>query len=152
MWLGDGFFIAPERRHERGGSFKLASDGRLITEQGFEVLGDGGPVTLPRDNKSSTQRAITADGDQLGTWTSSPSPTPKPWRGGAEPVQIRKGSRATEGSAHGCSVQQGRPKKRMWRLWASWWYDGGPTRLWGYQKMMTADTITLVINKVGQIS
>ncbi len=47
---GDGFFkvMTPQGEfYTRNGHFRLTSEGRLITEQGFPVLGDGGEITLP---------------------------------------------------------------------------------------------------------
>lgn len=48
--LGDGFFKVrtPDGDYmTRDGSFKLTSDNRLVTPRGFEVLGEGGPITIP---------------------------------------------------------------------------------------------------------
>ncbi|HET6466575.1 MAG TPA: flagellar basal-body rod protein FlgF [Nitrospiria bacterium] len=47
---GDGFFgvQTPEGvRYTRNGHFKMDDQGRIITSQGFPVLGGGGPITLP---------------------------------------------------------------------------------------------------------
>lgn len=47
---GEGFFKVRTGNGDyltRNGSFRLAGDGRLLTEQGFEVLGTGGPITIP---------------------------------------------------------------------------------------------------------
>ncbi len=57
---GEGFFKIRAGDGEyltRNGSFQLAPDGRLITEQGFEVMGGGGPLILPMD------AAISVGGD-----------------------------------------------------------------------------------------
>ena len=42
----------------RGGSLDVDADGMLVTTSGLQVLGDGGPIQIPRD----TQVAIAADG------------------------------------------------------------------------------------------
>ena len=45
---GEGFFKVRTANGDyltRNGAFQLSSDGTLITEQGFEVLGNGGPIT-----------------------------------------------------------------------------------------------------------
>lgn len=49
---GDGFFVvqSPDgERLTRGGQFRLAEDGSLITAQGFPVQSEGGALTLPTD-------------------------------------------------------------------------------------------------------
>lgn len=47
---GDGFFTVRTPQgdyYTRNGHFRLTPEGTLITEQGFEVLGDGGEITIP---------------------------------------------------------------------------------------------------------
>lgn len=47
---GSGFFKVRTEQgdfYTRNGHFRLTAEGRLITEQGFAVLGDGGEITLP---------------------------------------------------------------------------------------------------------
>lgn len=47
---GEGFFTVqtPDgERYTRAGHFQVAEDGTLITPQGFAVLADGGPITVP---------------------------------------------------------------------------------------------------------
>lgn len=58
---GGGFFTVqtPDgERYTRAGHFQLAEDGTLITPQGFPILADGGPITLPTD----TEIQIATDG------------------------------------------------------------------------------------------
>ncbi|SKA86525.1 flagellar basal-body rod protein FlgG [Paucidesulfovibrio gracilis DSM 16080] len=58
--VGDGFFRVrtPDGDYlTRNGSFRLNSEGTLITEQGFEVLGTGGPLSIPPE-----ARNVTVDG------------------------------------------------------------------------------------------
>ena len=46
---GDGFFVVQTpagRMYTRGGNFRLDSEYRLVTREGYPVLGDGVPVTL----------------------------------------------------------------------------------------------------------
>ena len=53
--VGEGFFKVRSPKGDfmtRSGSFQLASDGRLITEQGYEVLSGGSPITLPTASRS----------------------------------------------------------------------------------------------------
>lgn len=98
-------------RMTRSGSFQLASDGRLITEQGFEVLGDGGTaITLPRDNKITidAKGRITADGVQISILDMVDVSDPKALEPqGKNLFSIKKGSRATEIPPEDLSVQQG---------------------------------------------
>ena len=44
--------------YTRGGSLDINADGNLVTTSGLTVLGDGGPIQIPRDS----QVAIAADG------------------------------------------------------------------------------------------
>ena len=47
---GEGFFKIRTPQgdyYSRNGHFRLDAEGMLITEQGFQVLGDGGEITLP---------------------------------------------------------------------------------------------------------
>ncbi|MEF2145067.1 MAG: flagellar basal-body rod protein FlgF [Desulfovibrionaceae bacterium] len=55
--VGEGFFKVrtPDGDYlTRNGSFQLSSDGTLITEQGFEVLGEGGPIVMPQSASQVT--------------------------------------------------------------------------------------------------
>jgi flagellar basal-body rod protein FlgF len=53
--------------YTRGGSFDVSSEGTLVTRSGLAVLGDGGPIQIPRDTAVSigsdgTVSAKSADG------------------------------------------------------------------------------------------
>jgi len=52
---GNGFIAVQNKNGEevytRAGSFKLDSTGRLLTNTGFAVLGNGGPIALPPTEK-----------------------------------------------------------------------------------------------------
>ena len=66
--VGDGFFKVRTPNGDfmtRSGSFTMASDGRLLTEQGFEVLGGDSPITIPPANRVTIDAngAIFADGN-----------------------------------------------------------------------------------------
>ena len=68
---GEGFFRIRTGNGDyltRNGSFQLSGDGRLVTEQGFEVLGSGGPVILPQGAPVTidTQGVIRSGNDQVG--------------------------------------------------------------------------------------
>ncbi len=50
---GEGFFVVQTpygERYTRNGSFVLGSEGMLLTQQGFPVLGDDGPIRLQLNN------------------------------------------------------------------------------------------------------
>lgn len=70
--VGEGFFRVrtPDGDYlTRNGSFQLSSEGTLITEQGFEVLGTGGPVAIPPGTRNVSIDAagqIRADEQVLG--------------------------------------------------------------------------------------
>jgi flagellar basal-body rod protein FlgF len=69
---GDGFFAiqtAAGERYTRNGHFTLNQDGIIVTEQGDQLLGDGGPVTITADDGDITFGAdgtITGKQGQLG--------------------------------------------------------------------------------------
>lgn len=69
---GEGFFKVETPQGEfysRNGHFRLTAEGRLITEQGFGVLGDGGEITIPPGFKNiniAENGEIYADGNLVG--------------------------------------------------------------------------------------
>jgi flagellar basal-body rod protein FlgG len=143
----------------RNGSFQLASDGRLITEQGYEVLGDGGtPVTLPRDNKIviDAKGRITADGNLVAQLdlvdVSNPLALEK---AGRNLFRIKKNSQAGEVEPTELSVQQGYLEKSNVEIVSELVNMMEAQRAFEInQKIMTTTDgmESLVINKVGQIS
>lgn len=51
---GEGFFTIQTPngiRYTRNGNFTINSEGLLVTQQGFPVLGEGGPIELMRDKE-----------------------------------------------------------------------------------------------------
>lgn len=70
--VGDGFFRVrtPDGDYmTRNGSFRLNSEGALVTEQGFEVLGEGGPINIPAGTTAVTVDSagqVRADNDVVG--------------------------------------------------------------------------------------
>ncbi len=157
--VGDGFFKVRSPQGDfltRSGSFTLASDGRLLTEQGFEVLGGDSPVTLPRDNNLTIDAtgAIFADGNQVGTLDLTSVSDPKALeKVGQNLYQIKRGSQATEQPPVGLTVQQGYLEKANVEIVGELVNMMEAQRAFEiYQKIMTTtDTMeSLVINKVGQ--
>lgn len=68
---GDGFFAVQTPQGEqytRGGDFTRNSQGQLSTENGYPVLGKGGPIQLGQGNITvSPDGEVTAGGNTLGT-------------------------------------------------------------------------------------
>lgn len=157
---GDGFFKVRTPKGDfltRNGSFQLAADGRLVTEQGFEVLGGGSPITLPRDTKVQIDGngAIRVDGNQVGELDLANVSDPKAIeKVGKNLYQIRKGSKATEIPPAGLQVQQGYLEKANVEIVGELVNMMEAQRAFEiYQKLMTTtDSMeSLVINKVGQV-
>jgi flagellar basal-body rod protein FlgF len=141
----------------RSGSFTLADDGRLITEQGFEVLGNGGtPVVLPRDNKIvvDSKGRVSADGTQLAELDLADVSDPKALEKlGKNLFRIKKGSQATEVASEDISVQQGYLEKSNVEIVTEMVNMMEAQRAFEInQKIMTTTDgmESLVINKVGQ--
>ena len=67
---GSGFFAvqAPNGvQYTRNGNFHLTRDGALVTAQGYPVLGNNGPITLPSGNAEiSSAGVISVNGDVAG--------------------------------------------------------------------------------------
>lgn len=69
---GDGFFKIRTPQgdfYSRNGHFRLDAEGTLITEQGFQVLGDGGEIVIPPGISNLTiaeDGRIFGDGLELG--------------------------------------------------------------------------------------
>ncbi len=47
---GEGFFAIEGNKYTRRGDFQLNSEGMLVTKDGEQVLGENGPIQLPRGN------------------------------------------------------------------------------------------------------
>jgi len=159
--VGEGYFKVrtPEGdRLTRSGSFQLASDGRLLTEQGYEVLGDGGALVLPRDTNIQIDMngRIKADGEDIGVLDLVNVSDPKALvKQGKNLFSIRQGSRATEIPVDGASVQQGYLEKSNVEIVSEMVNMMEAQRAFEInQKIMTTTDgmESLVINKVGQIS
>ncbi len=157
--VGEGFLKVRTPQGDfltRNGSLQLSADGRLITEQGFEVLGGGSAITLPRDNKIliDAKGIISADGSQIGALdvvnVSDPKSVEKV---GKSLHRIRKGSNATEIPAENMQVQQGYLEKSNVEIVGEMVNMMEAQRAFEInQKIMTTtDSMeSLVINKVGQ--
>jgi flagellar basal-body rod protein FlgG len=71
--IGNGYFVVEggpggEERYTRQGSFKLAGDGMLVTNDGYPVLGEGGAIYLTGSNiEINVAGEIFADGVPVDT-------------------------------------------------------------------------------------
>jgi flagellar basal-body rod protein FlgF len=158
--VGEGFFKVRSPQGDfltRNGSFQLSSDGRLITEQGYEVLGGGSAISLPRDNKLKidSKGVISADNAVVGTIDLvNVSDQKSLEKVGKNLYQIRKGSRATEIPPENLQVQQGYLEKSNVEIVGEMVNMMEAQRAFEInQKIMTTtDSMeSLVINKVGQV-
>lgn len=64
---GDGFFAVqtPQgERYTRAGSFTLDANGQLVTHDGYLVIGNGGPITLPQGEITIGEDGSVAVGNQ----------------------------------------------------------------------------------------
>ena len=68
---GDGWFVVQAKsgiRYTRGGALRTAADGTLVTPDGSPVLGDAGPITIPRGQVViGADGRIEVDGAAVGT-------------------------------------------------------------------------------------
>ncbi|WP_438266911.1 flagellar hook-basal body protein [Heliorestis convoluta] len=68
--IGDGYFVVntPEgERYTRNGHFTFRNDGTLITQEGYEVQGQNGNITIPTDSEFTIDRAgrILIEGEEI---------------------------------------------------------------------------------------
>jgi len=117
--VGNGFFKVrtPEGTEyfTRSGSFQIAGDGRLITEQGFEVVGQGGGgITLPRGSQVQVDAAgqIRSGNEVVGALQiSAVSDMRALEQVGGNLYRLRPNSRAEETAPTELTVQQGALEK-----------------------------------------
>ncbi|MDH4100410.1 MAG: flagellar basal-body rod protein FlgF [Nitrospirota bacterium] len=68
---GDGFLVVQTPagvRYTKNGSLSLDSNNRLVTKQGYPVLGEGGPIVLDGTRiEINPAGAISVDGSQVGS-------------------------------------------------------------------------------------
>ncbi|MFN7927445.1 MAG: flagellar basal-body rod protein FlgF [Blastocatellia bacterium] len=69
---GQGFLVVQTPRGERytrAGAFTLNADGQLVTQQGDLVVGESGPIAIPRGKNTigiGTDGSVSADGQTIG--------------------------------------------------------------------------------------
>ena len=69
--MGDGYFTVETPRGEaytRKGAFKLDNTGTIVTSEGYRVLSESGPVSIPEGGTISVQNdgTVIVDGSQTG--------------------------------------------------------------------------------------
>ncbi|MBU5611500.1 flagellar basal-body rod protein FlgF [Geomonas azotofigens] len=69
---GDGFFAVSTPQgtaYTRQGNFHLTGNGRLVTADGYEVQGSGGPITVPASGKVEIGSGgqVSVNGNAVGT-------------------------------------------------------------------------------------
>ena len=68
--VGNGFFQVQGEEgvlYTRSGRFMIDSEGYLVTIEGYQVLGEGGPINLGTDDISSNRDGVIfADGQEVG--------------------------------------------------------------------------------------
>lgn len=77
---GDGFFVVntPDGlAYTRQGNFRMASDGTLVTVDGFPVMGQGGPIKIQGGKvEIDATGAVSVDGNPAGTISIMDFPKP----------------------------------------------------------------------------
>ncbi len=114
---GNGFFnvLTPQGQLvTKNGAFTRNAEGTLVTKQGFPVVGDGGPITIPEDAKTihiSLDGNIYADNAQIGTLqiTAYSNASQSLEKVGLNLYKVREGATAEELPAfeNGVTVRQG---------------------------------------------
>lgn len=114
---GEGFFrvMTPDgEAYTRGGSFRLSAEGQIVDASGRQLLGEGGPVTLPRGEvQIADDGTVSVDGvviDKLSTVVfEDPSVLTKVGgnlyvANGAAPAQAEEPARILQGYIEGSNV------------------------------------------------
>ena len=108
---GDGFFVVntPQgKAYTRQGNFHLDGSGKVVTADGYEVQGNGGPITIKGgsieiDNKGG----VFVDGSQVGTLGIVDFPKPYQLQKSGSTLFIPDGPGSTEQPVTNTSVRQG---------------------------------------------
>jgi flagellar basal body rod protein FlgG len=107
---GDGFLVVKTdqgERYLRGGSFTLDPTGQIVTEDGYTVLGEGGPIILPPGEvRVERDGNILVDGATMGRLRVE--------RPGASPV--REGANRWVPDGEGETVERAEVKIRQGHL------------------------------------
>lgn len=109
---GEGFFVVQAEagtRYTRNGSFRLDSEGTLVSADGLPVLGDGGPIQIEEGAKVTIdeQGNVFADAEQVGTLRLVTFDTPYPLEKAGDNLFMLKDPQAQEKPPERLAVAQG---------------------------------------------
>lgn len=108
---GDGFFVVntPQgRAFTRQGNFHLDANNKLVNADGYDVLANGGPVTI-RGGKIviDSKGGVFADGRQVGTLEIVDFPKPYPLQKAGSVQFVPDGTGGSEQPAKSVNIKQG---------------------------------------------
>lgn len=108
---GDGFFVVntPQgRAYTRRGNFQLDSSGQLITADGYEVVGSGGPIRIAGSNVNIDGKGgVFVDGTQVGSLAVVDFPKPYQLRKASSSLFVPASPGVAEQPAAKTEVRQG---------------------------------------------
>ncbi|TWJ18052.1 flagellar basal-body rod protein FlgF [Geobacter argillaceus] len=108
---GDGFFAVntPQgRAYTRQGNFQRNAAGRLVTNDGYEVVGSGGPVTINGSRVEVSARGeVMVDGEQVATLEVVDFPKPYALQKAGSALFVPADPQAAPQPVRTASVRQG---------------------------------------------
>jgi flagellar basal-body rod protein FlgG len=108
---GDGFFVVntPQgKAYTRQGNFHIDAGGRLVTADGYELQGSGGPLTVKGGNISiDSQGGVFVDGVQAGTIDIADFPRPYQLQKIGSALFVPSGAETAEQPAANTRIVQG---------------------------------------------
>lgn len=108
---GEGFFVVntPQGRgYTRQGNFHLDSTGKMVTAEGYPVLGSGGPITIKGGAvEIDSSGGVAVGGNKVATLTMVDFPKPYPLTKAGSSVFTLDGSGAGEQPPKNLKVRQG---------------------------------------------
>jgi flagellar basal-body rod protein FlgG len=109
--FGEGFFKVqtPQGdRYTRNGTFSLDKDSYLVTQDGYRVLGEGGPMVLEGEQVTIDEQGdINVDGSQVGKLKIVTFPDPKNLKKEGASFLSYSGNISDERTPDRVAVQQG---------------------------------------------
>ena len=108
---GSGFFVVntPQgKAYTRQGNFHLDGNGKVVTADGYEVQGGGGPVTIKGGKVDINEKGeVSVDGQQVATLSVVDFPKPYQLQKIGSAMFVPSGPEMTEQPATGTQVRQG---------------------------------------------
>lgn len=144
---GDGFFALEDGTFTRNGAFRIATDGRLVNEQGVSVLGENGPLQVQPNESLTVEANGTVRGStsgDLGKFNIVTLQDPQPmggsrWSGTAgEPPD---NTRVMQGALEGSNTDTMRGMIEM--MEASRFFEAQQ------KAMQTSDDLSSRLNRIG---